>query len=96
MYLVASSCLQAITRPHHEDVGHGAEGGQMLDRLMCGAILSQSDTVVGHHVDDTGMRQGGQSDGSSHVICTIKPGTKACHQEDPSRESCKLVAELVA
>lgn len=40
MYLVASSSLVAVSRPEHEDIGHGPEGGQVLNRLVSGAILS--------------------------------------------------------
>ena len=53
--LVASSCLVSITRPHHEDVGHGSEGGEVLDRLVSGAILSQTNGVVSHHKDGASL-----------------------------------------
>ena len=65
--LVASSSLVSITRPHHEDVGHGSEGGQVLNRLVSGAVLSQTNGVVSHHKDGTSLHKKsaiGQSDTS--------------------------------
>ncbi len=55
LYLVASSSLVSITRPHHEDVGHGSEGGQVLYRLVSWAILSQTNGVVSHHKDGASL-----------------------------------------
>jgi hypothetical protein len=53
--LVCAGSLVATTGPHHEHVGHGAEGGQVLDGLVGGAVLTQADGVVGHHVDHTNL-----------------------------------------
>ena len=57
VYLVGSGCLVSITRPHHEDVGHGSEGGQVLNGLVSGAVLSQTNGVVCHHKDGSRLQQ---------------------------------------
>jgi len=46
-------CLIATAGPHHQHVGHGAEGGQVLNGLVGGAALTQANGVVGHHIDGT-------------------------------------------
>ena len=56
-HLVGASGLIAVTGAEHEDVGHGTEGGQVLDGLVGGAVLSQTDGVVGHHIDDARLTQ---------------------------------------
>lgn len=61
-YLVASSSLISVTRPHHEDVGHGSEGGQVLYRLVSGAVLSQTNGVVCHHKDGARLQHTQLSD----------------------------------
>ena len=55
-YLVASCSLVSIPRPHHEDVGHGSEGGQVLNGLVGGAVLSQTNGVVSHHKDSASLQ----------------------------------------
>lgn len=65
---VAPGGLIAVSGTHGEHVGHGAEGGQVLNGLMGGAILAQADGVVGHHIDDTSLRQGGHAHGVAHVV----------------------------
>ncbi len=68
-YLVGAGGLIAVTRAEHEDVGHGAEGGQVLDGLVGGAVLAQADAVVGHHEDAARMAQRCHADRRPHVVC---------------------------
>ena len=56
-HLVGTGGLIAVTGAKHEDVGHGAERGQVLNGLVSGAVLSQADGVVGHHIDDARLTQ---------------------------------------
>ena len=37
-HLVGAGGLDALGRPEHEKVGHGAQRGEVLDRLVGGAI----------------------------------------------------------
>ena len=55
-HLVSAGGLVTVTRPHHEDVGHGTQGGQVLDGLVGGSVLSQTNGVMGHDKDDTGLQ----------------------------------------
>src|SRR5271166_6151921 len=45
-----------------------AQAGEMLDRLMSGAILPESDAVVRKNVDRLEITQGPQADGRLHVV----------------------------
>mmetsp|Transcript_32881 Transcript_32881/g.39803 ORF Transcript_32881/g.39803 Transcript_32881/m.39803 type:complete len:237 (+) Transcript_32881:111-821(+) len=58
---VGSCGLVSITGPHHEHVGHGTEGGDVLNGLMGGAILSQTNGVVGHDEDGSGLGKSGHT-----------------------------------
>lgn len=55
-HLVAPSSFVSVTGPHHENVGHGSEGGKVLHRLVSGAVLSQTNGVVGHHKDGASLQ----------------------------------------
>ena len=72
---VGSSGLVSITRADGQHVRHGTEGGQVLDRLMGRSVLSQSNRVVGHHVDNTGLRKGRHTHGIPHVIREDEEGS---------------------
>ena len=50
--LPALGGLDRVGRAEDAHVGHGAERGQMLDRLVGRAVLAEADRIVGHHVDD--------------------------------------------
>mmetsp|Transcript_104098 Transcript_104098/g.224739 ORF Transcript_104098/g.224739 Transcript_104098/m.224739 type:complete len:240 (-) Transcript_104098:986-1705(-) len=58
---VGTSHLVSVGRAEDEHVGHGAEGFKHLHWLVCGAIFSESDGVVSHHVDHSEATQSGQS-----------------------------------
>ena len=45
-----------------------AQAGELLDRLMRGAILAQGDAVVGEDVDHVQSHQRGETDRRAHVI----------------------------
>ena len=45
-----------------------AQAGELLDRLMRGAVLAQRDAVVGEHVDHVQPHQRGEADRRAHVI----------------------------
>lgn len=67
--LVRARRLVAAARAHHQHVGHRAEAGEVLDGLVGGAVLTQADRVVRHHIDcahlHTGMGCGGGGGGGA-------------------------------
>ncbi len=44
--------LDRVGRPEHQQVRHGAQRRQMLDRLMGRAVLAEADGIMGQHIDD--------------------------------------------
>ena len=48
--------------------GTARSGGQLLDRLVGGAVLAEAHRVVGPRVDDVGLGQRGQTD--RRVACS--------------------------
>mmetsp|Transcript_24993 Transcript_24993/g.54349 ORF Transcript_24993/g.54349 Transcript_24993/m.54349 type:complete len:229 (-) Transcript_24993:980-1666(-) len=42
---------------------------------MGGAVLTQTNGVVGHHVDDTSLRQGAHTHGTAHVVSEDEEGS---------------------
>ena len=51
-----------------DEVRDRPQRGQVLDRLVGGAVLAQADRVVGPHVDDRRLHHGGQADRAAHVV----------------------------
>lgn len=55
----------------------------MLDGLMSGPILSKTNRIVGHYIEDSGFGQGRDSHGRSHVVgedeegCTVRNEARA-------------------
>ena len=60
--------LVCVARPDDHQTGHCPHGSEMLDRLVGGTILTQSDTVVREHVDGREMGEGRQPDSRAHVV----------------------------
>ena len=71
--LPAFGGLDDIGRPEDQEVGDGAQRGQLLDRLMGRAVLAEADRIVGHHEDDPVAHQRREAD--------RRPGIVAEHQE---------------
>ena len=65
--------LVRVGRTDHRQRGNGAKGGEMLDRLVRGAVLADADRVVGPDVDRRQPHQG------RHAYCW--PHVVAEHQE---------------
>src|SRR3984885_5436084 len=57
-----------VSRPDDRKPGNSAQAGEVLDRLVSGAILPESDAVVRKNVDCFEMTQGSQADGRLHVV----------------------------
>ena len=66
--LVAAGGLVAVSRAHHVHARHGAEGRDVLNRLVRRAILTDTNGIVGHHEDGTGLGKRGDAHGAAHVI----------------------------
>src|SRR5580698_843651 len=60
--------LIRISRTDDRKPGNSAQAGEVLDRLVSGAILPESDAVVRKNVDCFEMTQGSQADGRLHVV----------------------------
>ena len=54
--------------PVEIEIGDGAQGGQVFDWLMGGAVLAEADAVVGKEEDGGVFRKSGKPDGGSHVV----------------------------
>ncbi len=61
--------LKSICRPDHGKVRYDPQGHDLLDRLVCGPVLSQTDAVMGEDVYDAYLREAGKPDGGPHIIC---------------------------
>ena len=60
--------LDRVGGAEDQQVGHRAQGGHVLDRLVGRAVLAQADGVVGHHVDHADAHQRGQTDRRAAVV----------------------------
>jgi hypothetical protein len=65
--VVGSAGLIAVSGTPDHAVGEGTEVSQSLNRLVSGAVLTQTDGVVGSDVDDTDAGQGRQAEGTGGV-----------------------------
>ncbi len=74
--LPAFGGLDRVGRAEDQQVGDGAQRGQVLDRLVGRAVLAQADGVVGHHVDDPGLHQRAQADGRAAVVGEGQEGAR--------------------
>ena len=60
--------LVGIGRADHADPGHGAQAGQVLDRLVGRPVLAEADRIVGEHEHDRQLHQRGEADRLQHVV----------------------------
>ena len=60
--------LVGVGGADHVEAGDGAQGGEVLDRLVGGAVLAEADGVVGPDVGDRRCHQRGEPDGAAHVV----------------------------
>ena len=60
--------FRGIGGTDHRQVGDGAQGRQMLHRLMGGAVLPHGDAVVGEDVDHRQLHDRRHADGRPHVV----------------------------
>ena len=66
--------LVGVGRPQGDQVRHGAQRGQVLDRLVGGAVLSQRDRIVGVDEDRPQAAQRGQPHRVLHVVVELEEG----------------------
>mmetsp|Transcript_14469 Transcript_14469/g.42539 ORF Transcript_14469/g.42539 Transcript_14469/m.42539 type:complete len:487 (+) Transcript_14469:758-2218(+) len=64
---VRGGSLLGVARAHHVQVGHRAQAGDHLDRLVRRAVLADSDRVVRPDVRNGEAREGGHADRAHHV-----------------------------
>lgn len=64
----ADGRLVGVGGPYDVEAGDRAEGGELLDGLVGGAVLAQTDGVMGPDVGDRELHQGGEPDGRAHVV----------------------------
>ena len=57
-----------------EHVGHGAEGGKVLDRLVRGAVFADADGVVCEDVDNGNVHGAARRMHGAHVIAEVEEG----------------------
>jgi len=60
--------LDRIARPVDGQMGNGAQRREMLDRLMCGAVLAEADRVMGHDEGGSYLHHGREADGGTAII----------------------------
>ena len=71
--------LVGIGGAEDNQIGDGAQRGQMLDRLVGRPILPQPDRVVGPHVDHGQFHQGRQPHRCPHIVRKYQEGTPIRH-----------------
>ena len=60
--------LTRVRRPDDQQVRDGAQGGQVLHRLVGRAILTQPDAVVSEHIDYWQAHHRRQADSGAHIV----------------------------
>lgn len=73
--VVGSAGLVAVSRAPDHHVGQSTEVSQSLNGLVSRAVLTQTDGVVGGHMDDTDARESRQTDGTSSVGNEVQEST---------------------
>jgi hypothetical protein len=73
--VVGSAGLVAVSGTPDHAVGEGTEVSQSLNRLVSGAVLTQTDGVVGSDVDDTNAGEGGETEGTGGVGDEVEEST---------------------
>jgi len=73
--VVGSGGLVTVGGTPHHAVRKGTEVSQGLNRLVSGAILTQTDGVVGSDVNDTNTREGRQAEGTGGVGDEVQEST---------------------
>ena len=66
--LVATRGFVTVSRAAHVHTRHGAEGRDVLNRLVRRAILTDTNGIVGHDEDGTGLGESRNTHGATHVI----------------------------
>ncbi len=72
--------LVGIRGPDEAQFGHGPQGGQMLDGLVGGTVLSEADRVVGPRIDDVLVGERADPHRAAHVVAEDEEG--AAHRDD--------------
>ncbi len=57
-----------VAGPNHDQVRNRAQRGELLHGLVRRPVLAERDAVVGEHVHDVQLRQGGQPNWRAHVL----------------------------
>ncbi len=76
----------AIGRPHDVEIGHGAQRGEMLDRLVGRAVLAKADRIVGHDVDHPLPHQRREADRRAAIVGEDQEGAAIRHDPAVQRE----------
>src|SRR6266568_1875132 len=60
--------LICVRGPDYNQAGHGAHMSELLDGLMRGSVLADSNRVMGKDVDDRDLHERTQAERAAHVI----------------------------
>ncbi len=60
--------LVGVRRAQGDQIGDGAQGSQLLHRLVGGTVLADADAVVGEDPDGAQVGEGGETNGRAHVV----------------------------
>ena len=63
-----------VGRAEHQQVRNGAQARQMFNRLMCRAILAQTNRIMRHGMNDMRAHQRTEADGGAGIIREHKEG----------------------
>ena len=66
--------LVGVGRADDGEVGNGAQGGHLFDRLMGGPVFADADAVVGEDEDGGHAHEGGEADAGAHVVAEDEKG----------------------
>ena len=69
----------SVARPQDHEVGHRAQAGQLLDRLVGRAVFPERDAVVRPYVDHARPAQRREPDGGAHVVGERQEGGAEGH-----------------
>src|SRR5579859_4251320 len=64
-----------VAGTHDKNIGHGAQGCELFDRLMSGTIFAYADGIVREDINDGNFHESGEADGRFYVVAEIEEGT---------------------
>ena len=86
-HLPAFRRLDGVRRAQHQQAGNGAQGGEMLHRLVRRPVLAHADGIMARHQDRAHPHQGRQPQRRAAIVRKHQKGAAVCDQSAVQRHA---------